>query len=324
LKVLVTGAGGFVGRHLLANLHTNPDMALHGTLIGEFERQPALVELCPALYVLDLRDPVAVRDLLATIQPDQIYHLAGQAYVPRSFEDPWDTIETNIRGTLNLLESLHELKLSCRILIVGSAEVYGSVQPGQLPLNENTPFAPSSPYSVSKVAQDMLALQYTLAYKIFTVRVRPFNHIGPGQNERFSVSDWAKQIVGAELGQREAVLYVGNLTAARDFTDVRDVVRAYTSLLIHGLPGEVYNVCSGKAHSMQTIMETLISFSNVPIEVRVEADRFRPVEIPIMTGDSSRLRSTTGWQPEISLEQSLHDVLDEWRQRINAQITKPL
>ncbi len=324
MKVLVTGAGGFVGRHLLTHLRTNTDIELYGTLVSEAERQPELVALCPALHVLDLREPEAVRDLLATIKPDQIFHLAGQAYVPRSFEDPWETLENNIRGTLNLLQSLHDLDLPSRILVVGSAEIYGSVQPDKLPVNEDTPFAPSSPYSVSKIAQDMLALQYALAYNIFTVRVRPFNHIGPGQNDRFSVSNWAKQIVGAELGQREAVIYVGNLAAARDFTDVRDVVRAYSALLVHSVAGEVYNVCSGQAHSMQSILETLIGYSKVPIEIRVEADRFRPVEIPIMTGDNSRLRRATGWQPQIPIEQSVRDVLDEWRQRISTEITKPL
>jgi GDP-4-dehydro-6-deoxy-D-mannose reductase len=320
LKVLITGAGGFVGRHLLEHLRTVPDLTLCGTIVSEQERRPQLVALCPDLYVVDLRDPDRVRELLTAVQPDRIFHLAGQAYVPRSFEDPWETLDNNIRGTLNILQSVHELKLSTRTLVVGSAEVYGAVKPDQLPLTESTPFAPTSPYSVSKITQDMLALQYSLAHGMFTVRVRPFNHIGPGQNNRFAVSNWASQIAEAEFGQREPVLYVGNLAAARDFTDVRDVVRAYTEVLNYGIPGGAYNVCSGKAYTMQHIMDTLVSFSKVPIEVRIAADRFRAVEIPILVGDSSRLRECTGWQPQIPLEQSLHDVLDEWRQHVKLQL----
>ncbi|MEP7288744.1 MAG: GDP-mannose 4,6-dehydratase [Chloroflexota bacterium] len=320
MRVLVTGAGGFVGRHLLAYLQQQPDISLYGTIAGEDQRE-SLIGLCPHLTVLDLRDSRLVRDLLEECQPDQIFHLAGQAFVPRSFEDPWETIDNNVHGTLNLLQAILTLKLSTRMLVVGSAEVYGAVQPDQIPLTEDAPFAPSSPYSVSKIAQDMLALQYTLAHRLFTVRVRPFNHIGPGQNRRFSVSNWALQIAEAEVGLRTPILHVGNLTAARDFTDVRDVVRAYAEVLTHGDSGGVYNVCSGKAYSMQSIMDTLLSLSKIPIDVQIATDRLRPVEIPILVGDYGRLHACTGWQPQIPLEQSLRDVLDEWRQYVTAQLT---
>ena len=320
MKALITGAGGFVGRHLLEHLRGIPDLTLCGTIIAEQERRPELVALCPNLYVVDLRDADAVRDMLAEVQPDRVFHLAGQAYVPRSFEDPWETLDNNIHGTLNILQTLHELELTTRILVVGSAEIYGAVRADQLPITESAPFAPSSPYSVSKIAQDMLALQYAVAHGMYTVRVRPFNHIGPGQNNRFAVSNWALQIAEAERGQREPVVYVGNLAAARDFTDVRDVVRAYSELLTYGVPGEVYNVCRGQAYTMQYIMDTLISLSTIPIEVRVTADRFRAVEIPILVGDSTRLRECTGWQPQIPLEQSLRDVLDEWRLHVSSQL----
>lgn len=320
MKALITGAGGFVGRHLLEHLRGIPDLTLSGTIIGEQERRPQLVALCPDLYIVELRDPDRVREMLGAIQPDRIFHLAGQAYVPRSFEDPWETLDNNIRSTLNILQGIHELKLSTRTLVVGSAEVYGAVKPDQLPITESTPFAPTSPYSVSKIAQDMLALQYALAHGMFTIRVRPFNHIGPGQNNRFAVSNWALQIAEAELGRREPVVYVGNLAAARDFTDVRDVVRAYTEVLNSGVPGGAYNVCSGKAYTMQQIMDTLVSLSKIPIEVRTSEDRFRAVEIPILVGDISQLRERTGWQPQIPLEQSLRDVLDEWRQHVSTQL----
>jgi GDP-4-dehydro-6-deoxy-D-mannose reductase len=322
VKVLITGAGGFVGGHLLTYLNETAGMTLHGTLASESERRPALEALCPNLWIVDIRDPAAVQAVLDAIRPDRIYHLAGQAYVPRSFEDPWDTLETNIRGTLNILEAVRVLKLHTRVLVVGSAEVYGAVRPEQLPLTEDTPFAPSSPYSVSKVGQDMLALQYALAHHVFTVRVRPFNHIGPGQNNRFAVSNWALQIAEAERGQREPVVYVGELEAARDFTDVRDVVRAYVLAINQGEPGAVYNVCTGQAYSMKVILNKLIALSKVPIEVRVDAGRLRPTEIPVLVGDCRRLRERTGWQPEIPIDQSLRDALDDWRQHVNAQLAK--
>jgi GDP-4-dehydro-6-deoxy-D-mannose reductase len=319
LDVLITGAGGFVGGHLVTYLTRATDSRLHGTLISEAERYPALSAACPDLWTLDLRDPAAVREMLQAVRPERIFHLAGQAYVPRSFDHPWDTLETNIRGTLNLLRAVQELDLPTRVLVVGSAEIYGVVRPDQLPLTEDTPFAPSSPYSVSKVAQDMLALQYTLAYRIFTIRMRPFNHIGPGQNDRFAASNWAMQIAEIEAGKREPVVYVGDLSAARDFTDVRDVVRAYVLALDRGEPGGVYQVCSGQAHTMQSILDKLISLSHVSIEVRVDAQRLRPTDIPILVGDYSRLRNRTGWQPEIPIDQSLRDVLDNWRQRVGSQ-----
>jgi len=322
LNILVTGAGGFVGGHLLTYLNQQPNVTLHGTLISEAERRPALVALCPNLWTLDLRDPAAVEDMLAAVKPDHIFHLAGQAYVPRSFEDPWDTLETNIRGTLNVLQAVRALKLATRVLVVGSAETYGTVKPEYLPLTEDTPMTPTSPYSVSKIGQDMLALQYTLAHQVFTVRTRPFNHIGPGQNNRFAVPNWASQIAEAEAGQREPVVYVGNLSAARDFTDVRDVVRAYTMALDKGKSGEVYNVCSGQAHTMQSIMDTLVRLSRVPIEVRTDPERFRAVEIPVLVGSYRRLYEQTGWEPQIPIDQSLRDVLDEWRQRVGATVTK--
>jgi GDP-4-dehydro-6-deoxy-D-mannose reductase len=320
LRILVTGAGGFVGKHLLTHLRQQPDNELFGTLSTIEERRADLVAICPELPVLDLRDEAAVMALISEIQPDQIYHLAGQAFVPRSFENPWETLDTNIHTTLNLFQAIVKLKLSTRVLVIGSAEVYGAVDVARLPINEETPFFPSSPYSVSKIAQDMLALQYKLTYGLFTVRVRPFNHIGPGQSPRFAVPSWASQIAEIEAGLREPIVYVGDLSAARDFTDVRDVVRAYETALNSGTAGAVYNVCSGVSHTMQAIVDTLLKLSSAPIELRIDRERLRPVEIPILTGDFSRLNKDTGWQPQISIEQSLRDVLDEWRQRVHTQL----
>lgn len=313
--VLITGAGGFVGKHLLDHLQHAADVVLHGTVLDTSQLNSVMHDTRCQWWILDLRDPQATRDIVEHIKPDQIYHLAGQAYVPRSFEDPWETLDNNIRGTLNLLMAIQQLKLSTRFVNIGSADIYGPAQPSQLPLRETTPFTPASPYSVSKIAQDMLAYQYFNAYKLHTVRMRPFNHIGPGQNQRFAASDWASQIAEAELGKRDPIVSVGNLSAARDFTDVRDVVRAYALAAEKSLPGEVFNVCSGKPHTMQAILETLVSLSRVKIEVRVDPERFRPVDIPTLYGDYGQLHERTGWSPAIPIEQTLSDVLDEWRQR---------
>jgi GDP-4-dehydro-6-deoxy-D-mannose reductase len=227
LNVLITGAAGFVGTHLVDFLRTVPGYTLHGAVLEKPSTTDSPTDSHSEPYtpwVVDLRDEDAVRSVLEQIKPERIYHLAGQAYIPLSFDEPWDTLETNIRGTLTILQAVKTLKLDTRILVVGSAEIYGAA--AVLPITEETPFLPSSPYSVSKIAQDMLAWQFYRAHKLHTIRVRPFNHIGPGQNARFAVADWAQQIVAAERGEREAVVSVGNLSAARDFTDVRDVVRA--------------------------------------------------------------------------------------------------
>jgi GDP-4-dehydro-6-deoxy-D-mannose reductase len=319
LKALISGAGGFVGGHLLAYLCQHmPHVALHGTLFSDSERRAALEALGCQLWTLDLRDADAVRDLVAHIRPDRIYHLAGQAFVPRSFAAPWETLEVNIRGTLNLLEAVRALKLETRILVVSSAEIYGAAAADSLPLTESAPFVPSSPYSVSKIAQDMLAWQYARAHSLYTVRVRPFNHIGTGQSADFAVPNWASQIAAAELGLREPIVAVGNLAAARDFTDVRDVVRAYALALERGAAGAVYNVCSGVPQTMQHVLETLIGLSQTPITVRVDPERVRPIEIPVLYGSYARLQADTDWRPQISLAQSLTDVLNEWRARLRS------
>jgi GDP-4-dehydro-6-deoxy-D-mannose reductase len=295
-----------------------PHVALHGILFSDSGRRAALEALGCQVWTLDLRDADAVRDLVARVRPDRIYHLAGQAFVPRSFAAPWETLEVNIRGTLNLLEAVRVLKLETRILVVSSAEIYGAADADSLPLTESAPFMPSSPYSVSKIAQDMLAWQYARAHSLHVVRARPFNHIGTGQSVDFAVPNWASQIAAAELGLREPVVAVGNLAAARDFTDVRDVVRAYALALERGVAGAVYNVCSGVPQTMQHILETLISLSRTPITVRVDPERFRPVEIPVLYGSYARLQADTNWRPEIDLVQSLTDVLNEWRARLRS------
>jgi GDP-4-dehydro-6-deoxy-D-mannose reductase len=319
LQVLITGAGGFVGAHLLNFLRSNTTDQLHGTIFTEKEWTPALAEAC-TVHLVDLREPEAVQKLVGTIRPDRVFHLAGQAYVPRSFEAPWETIEGNTRPLVNLLESIRLEKLNTRILVIGSAEMYGPVRPDQIPITEETPLFPASPYSVSKIAQDMLAQQYFYTYQLHTVRVRPFNHIGPGQRGRFAVASFASQIVQIERGELPPIVYVGDLSAERDFTDVRDVVRAYHLTLEKGAAGAVYNVCQGRSQPMQLVLDTLLRMSKRPVEVRVAADRLRPSDIPKLTGSAEKLRAATGWQPQISLEQTLQDILEDWRGYRPAQL----
>ncbi|MFN8375241.1 MAG: GDP-mannose 4,6-dehydratase [Anaerolineae bacterium] len=313
VRILITGISGFVGRHLVKHLlDVIPDAQIHG-----ITQQKLASDSFNAVYhTLDLRDKAAVNALIEEIAPEQIYHLAAQAFVPRSFEDPWDTLENNILSQLNLILACLAQGIRPRILIVGSAETYGNVRPEDIPIHENIPLRPSSPYSVSKVTQDMMGLQYHFSHQMPIVRVRPFNHTGPGQDERFVIPAFAMQIARIEAGLQEPIVKVGDLSAERDFTDVRDIVRAYQLVVQKGEPGEVYNIASGKSHSIQSILDQLCSYSTVRIKVEVDPARMRPTAIPVLRGDASRLRQATGWQPIISFDQMLEDVLNDCRQRI--------
>ncbi|MBI5666555.1 MAG: GDP-mannose 4,6-dehydratase [Chloroflexi bacterium] len=312
MRILITGVGGFVGGHLSHQLHAAlPDADLHGTTLPGSRVASGVTS-----HEIDLKDERAVHDLLAVVRPDHIYHLAAQASPRRSFTIPWDTLENNIRSQLNLFLACLSLNLRPRILVISSAEIYGAVRPEQQPLDEDTPLRPNNPYAVSKVAQDMLGLQYYLSHRLPVIRVRPFNHFGPGQSEGFVAPDFAMQIARIEAGLQEPVIHVGNLSAERDFTDVRDVVRAYTLLLERGVPGEVYNVASGSAISIQTLLATLLQYSRAAIEIQPDAARLMPVDTPVIRGDAARLHQATGWQPTISFEQSLRDLLDDCRQRV--------
>ena len=314
MRVLITGASGFVGRHLAAHLRkVQPQAAIYGTMLVPQESASAAVNKSCAL---DLRDEGQVRRLIDDCKPDAIYHLAAQAFVPRSFENPWETLENNIRSQLNIIQSCLALKMRPRILIVGSAEIYGAVAAHQLPMTEETSLQPNSPYSVSKAAQDMLGLQFYLSHQMPIMRARPFNHIGPGQNIRFVAPAFAMQIAKIEAKQQAPCIYIGNLQARRDFTDVRDIVRAYHLMIEKGRPGEAYNVASGKAYSIQYVLDTLLDMSGIKIETQVDPARLRPVDVPEIRGDAGKLRRDTGWQPKRPFEAALQDVLTDCRQRI--------
>jgi GDP-4-dehydro-6-deoxy-D-mannose reductase len=313
LRILITGACGFVGHHLATHLlDTIANVEIHGTTLPglPYKKQSNVI-----YHEIDLKSASLADALIANIRPNHIYHLAAQAFVPRSFEAPWETLENNILAQLNIIQACLRTEIKPRMLIVSSAEIYGPTPPEELPITEQSMLRPTSPYSVSKIAQDMLGLQYNLSHGFPIIRARAFNHIGPGQNQRFVAPDFALQIANIEIGKQPAKLSVGDLTAKRDFTDVRDIVAAYRIIVKKGIPGDVYNICSGKAHSIQFLLDTLLSYSSVPVEVTIDPKRMRPTSIPILVGDNTHLKNVTGWQPKIPFEQTLLDVLDDCRKR---------
>jgi GDP-4-dehydro-6-deoxy-D-mannose reductase len=315
MKVLVTGAAGFVAGHLVAYLRgEHPSVEVFG-LTRPHGTAPALP---PSVAVLeaDLDDAASVCAAVDIVRPDRIVHLAGQSSVHRSWEEPAATLRTNVHGFLHLLEAVRRFALSPRVLAVGSAEEYGAVDPRELPVGEEAPLRPNSPYAVSKVAQGFLALQYALSFQMGIVRTRTFHHTGPGRGEAFAESSFARQIVEIEAGRRAPVLEVGNLEAVRDFTDVRDVVRAYWLLLERGDAGEVYNVCSGRGVRIRDLLQRLIEISGAEVEVRVDPARLRPSDVPAHVGDPARIRKATGWEPRIGLDETLRDLLQDWRTRV--------
>ncbi len=310
MRSLITGAGGFAGSHLAERLFSasgGPVEVYGCDLSGQ--RRPFHP---PGLQMLaaDLRDPAAARRVIEQARPDRIYHLAGQAFVGDSWSVPWETIETNMRAQVNLFEAVAAMGLQPRILVVGSADVYGRVPADCLPISEDCPLQPDSPYAVSKIGQDMLGVQYGLSHGLQVVRVRPFNHIGPRQNRRFVAPAFASQIAAIEAGRQPPVLNVGNLSARRDFTDVRDMVRAYELALEQGEAGAVYNIGSGRSRPVQELLDILLSLAAVDITVEFDPARLRPVDVADLVCDGSRFRAQTHWTPQIPFEQSLSDLLD--------------
>ena len=311
MHLLITGATGFVGTHLRKYLLAQTSWQITGTAYPN--QPPSPLDPREQLVALDARDAEAVHELLATTQPEAIIHLAAQSHVPTAYKDPWGTLENNIRGELNLLESCVQLELAPRIVVIGSSGEYGRATAAELPLYEDHPLRPENPYSVSKVTQDVLGYQYFRSYGLPIMRMRPFNHVGPGQSPRFVLAAFAQQVARIEAGLQEPVLRVGNLSPARDFTDVRDVVRAYQLTILKGEPGAVYNISSGTAHTIQSLVERLLELAKVEITVEIDKERYRPADVPIIYGNSDKLAAATGWKPEIPFQQTIADVLNEWR-----------
>jgi GDP-4-dehydro-6-deoxy-D-mannose reductase len=320
LKALITGVSGFVGSHLAEYLLAHTEWEIAGTAQSA-TRNIDDVRQHIEIYPADLSRMQVVVSVLEQVRPDVIFHLAAMAATARSWDDPGATLRTNVGLQANILQAVVDLDLHPRMIVVGSSEEYGAAISDAAtkgPITEDTPFRPTNPYAVSKIAQDMLGLQYFLSHGLDTVRVRPFNHIGPRQNLGFVVPDFASQIARIEAGQQPATIAVGNLDAQRDFTDVRDVVRAYHELALKGKSGEVYNVGSGRACSIQWILDQLIGQSRAPIQVVRDPKRLRPSDTPWVVCDKSKLSACTGWEPQISLEKSLTDTLRDWRERVTS------
>jgi GDP-4-dehydro-6-deoxy-D-mannose reductase len=319
LKALITGISGFVGSHLAEYLLENTDWEVAGTVFGPYAN---IADLCGTLelYPAELSRLDVVTFVLEQARPDVLFHLAAQPLVSASRRDPWGTLETNIRMQLNVLEGVAQVKPDCRVLVVGSSEEYGLIRPKDLPIDEETPLRPLSAYAISKVAQDLLGLQYHLTHGLHVVRVRPFNHTGPRQRIGFVAPDFASQIAAAEVGLGPAMIQVGNLEARRDFSDVRDIVRAYVLLLTAGEPGQVYNAGSGESHAVQDVLDTLLGMSEAEIEVQQDPARMRPSEVPEVVCDPTRIRNQTGWETEITFEESLRDVLAYWRAEMKKKL----
>jgi len=308
-KVLITGAAGFVGGHLTAHLQACGDEVIG---VDRFAIPSS------GMPGMDITDAAAVRALIGDVRPSAIYHLAGWADVGGSWKAPVEAFRANAEGTLNVLSAAVEAGVQ-RVLAVSSADVYGKVDPSELPLTEDSPLRPASPYAASKVAADYLGLQAWLGNGLPVLRVRAFNHLGPGQTDKFVAPAIASRIARAELGDGSDVLPIGDLSARRDFTDVRDVVRAYRLLMEHGEPGEVYNVCSGVDLAVQDLADQLLAQARIPLRFETDPALLRPVEVPVLRGSYQRLEQTTGWKPEIPIAQTLTDLLEDWRARVTAE-----
>ena len=316
-RVLITGITGFVGSHL-SELLLNKGLEIYG-----IERCRSRTENIHSikdklkLIKADMRDAHSIEQLISKVEPDYIFHLAAQSYVPMSWSAPADTLETNVIGTVNLFEAVRKSKIDSRIHIAGSSEEYGMVYPSELPIKETNPLRPLSPYGVSKVAQDMLSYQYHKSYGLKIVVTRAFNHTGPRRGEVFVTSNFAKQVVEIEKGKKKPVIEVGNLEAKRDFSDVRDIVRAYWLAINKCDFGEAYNICSGKAISMKELLDLILSMSKVKgIKIVKDPARMRPSDVPVLLGDCTKFKKKTGWKPEIPFEKTIEDLMNYWRNLI--------
>lgn len=314
-KVLITGITGFVGRHLAEHFLSQGEYEVVGTYRSDngLEHIKDLKDRI-ILERLDLLNANSIGNVIVAHHPDYICHLAAATSPAESFKNPYLTITNNVLAELNILDTLRASNLKhLRTLIISTSEIYGLVNQSDLPVDELTPFRPVTPYAVSKITQDFLALQYHISYKLDVIRARPFNHTGPGQGESFVFPSFAKQIAEIEKGLKEPVMTVGNLDAKRDFTDVRDMVKAYELLLKKGEDGEVYNIGSGKSHLIKDILDIFLSQTDKKIEIKFDIAKSRPSDIPDVYCDYSKLQTITGWQPEIPIEKTIKDTLDYWR-----------
>ncbi|MCJ7665868.1 MAG: GDP-mannose 4,6-dehydratase [Actinobacteria bacterium] len=316
MRILITGLSGFAGRHLIEFLASGGE---HEFLGIDLACGAGSLEIGDCKLIeekADLLDRNKVESIISEFKPQQIYHLAAQSSVSRSWKDPINTFSINVFGGINILESARSSVPDARIIVICTAEEYGELEDGRA-IKETDKIYPENPYAISKSAMDFTSMVYHRAYGMNIMVSRSFNHIGPGQSEGFVCSDFARQIALIEAGRQEPEIMVGNLDSSRDFLDVRDVTRAYWHIMERGRPGQAYNVCSGSSVKISRLLEILLSLSKVSgIGVKKDMDKFRPIDIKTVFGDNARLVSDTGWKAEYSLEKSLEDALDWWRMKV--------
>lgn len=309
MRSLIVGGAGFVGKYLTDYLVDRGEEVA----ITRLPQEKPLTDKAQA-FELDILKKDDIVALLSELRPDRIYHLAALASVALCWKNPDAAIDVNVKGAVHLLDAVRQVPdYRPRILVIGSGEEYGHVRPEDIPVDEDTPLRPGNVYAATKAAQNLLCGIYAKAYKMDIVMVRAFNHIGPEQAPIYVVADFCRQVARIEKGLQEPVMRVGNLSAKRDFSDVRDVIRAYTMLMESGVAGTTYNVGSGRAISIRELLDRIVAESEAEISVEVDPGKLRPVDVPIIEADTTRLRQDTGWQPEIPLQDTIRRTLEYWR-----------
>jgi len=321
MKVLITGITGFTGVHLTEYLSSQDrgkdSINLYGIdIVGDASGNAKATLEKAKVLTCDILDEEETEKRIKEIRPDRIFHLAGLTFDPDSDDSPKKFYITNVLGTINLLEAVRQLGVDSMIHIACSSAEYGVILENEVPITENNPFRPITPYGISKLAQDLIGYQYFKNYGLRIIRTRAFNITGLGEKKHFVCSDFAHQMALIEKGKQEPTIYVGNLEAKRDFVDIRDVVKGYWLALDRGIPGEVYNICSGKAYSISEILNRLLKMTKKNIAIRNDPKRMRPSDIPFQVGSFAKLHRQTGWKPIIPIEETLRDLLNYWREKI--------
>ncbi len=315
LRVFVTGITGFVGSHLAEYiLDKHPEYEVHGGSRWRSDLQNVRhLDGKISMHDFELRDGKSVENVIKNVRPEKIFHLAAQSYVMSSYEHPRDTIETNVIGTLNLFEAIRKSDIDPVVHVCSSSEVYGKVNPDEIPIKETNELRPASPYALSKVGEDRLGFQYFNSYGIKNIMTRAFTHTGPRRGSVFAESSFAKQIAEAENGKREPVVSTGNLDSVRTFLDVRDIVHAYWLLTEKCVPGEAYNVGGKTTMKVGEMLDLMIGMSDKEITTRQDPRRMRPSDVTLQIPDTSKFAEKTGWKPTIPVEKTFRDLLDYWR-----------
>ncbi len=317
MRVFITGITGPVGSFLADYVLTLPNVEVHAFKRWRSDPRPiAHLHGRIVLHEGDIEDPFAIDRAVERAAPDRVYHLAAQSYPSASWDAPVTTMRVNVEGTINLLEAVRRHCPTARVHIAGSSAQYGWVEPERVPIPEMHPLRPASPYGVSKAAAEMTGLQYHDSYGLPVIVTRSFNHVGPRQGDRCAIQTFCQQMAAIEAGLQPPVIAVGNLEPRRDFTHMTDVARALWLLLEHGQPGQVYNLCSGRATRIGDIVDLVVAQGRVPVEVRVDPARLRPSDEPILQGDNRKLCAATGWAPRISIDEIVTELLDYWRGRV--------